>query len=71
MTYARCTDCGYAVPIVPPYETAWPEKIGQGMLICPACGNNNVEVAVKQEKIGRNQPCPCGSGKKFKKCHGK
>ena len=23
-----------------------------------------------KEKIGRNQPCPCGSGKKFKKCHG-
>ncbi|GAI78519.1 unnamed protein product [marine sediment metagenome] len=22
-------------------------------------------------KIGRNDPCPCGSGKKFKKCHGK
>jgi preprotein translocase subunit SecA len=21
--------------------------------------------------IGRNEPCPCGSGKKFKKCHGK
>lgn len=21
-------------------------------------------------KIGRNQPCPCGSGKKYKKCHG-
>jgi len=20
-------------------------------------------------KVGRNQPCPCGSGKKFKKCH--
>jgi preprotein translocase subunit SecA len=20
--------------------------------------------------IGRNDPCPCGSGKKFKKCHG-
>tara|TARA_R110000751_G_scaffold5643_8_gene25481 strand:+ start:661 stop:852 length:192 start_codon:yes stop_codon:yes gene_type:complete len=20
-------------------------------------------------KIGRNNPCPCGSGKKFKKCH--
>ena len=33
--------------------------------------------AVKQEpvkvgpKIGRNDPCPCGSGKKFKNCHGK
>ncbi|MEI9933923.1 MAG: SEC-C metal-binding domain-containing protein [Ferruginibacter sp.] len=32
---------------------------------------------VKQEpikvepKIGRNDPCPCGSGKKYKQCHGK
>lgn len=24
-----------------------------------------------QEKIGRNQPCPCGSGKKYKQCHGR
>lgn len=23
------------------------------------------------QKVGRNEPCPCGSGKKFKKCHGK
>lgn len=23
------------------------------------------------DKIGRNDPCPCGSGKKYKKCHGK
>jgi preprotein translocase subunit SecA len=23
------------------------------------------------EGVGRNDPCPCGSGKKFKKCHGK
>ncbi|MDD9874047.1 MAG: SEC-C metal-binding domain-containing protein, partial [Gammaproteobacteria bacterium] len=23
------------------------------------------------KKIGRNEPCPCGSGKKFKQCHGK
>ena len=22
------------------------------------------------EKIGRNDPCPCGSGKKYKQCHG-
>ena len=21
--------------------------------------------------VGRNDPCPCGSGKKFKQCHGK
>lgn len=24
-----------------------------------------------QGKVGRNDPCPCGSGKKYKKCHGK
>jgi hypothetical protein len=23
-----------------------------------------------QPKVGRNEPCPCGSGKKFKRCHG-
>jgi preprotein translocase subunit SecA len=22
------------------------------------------------KKIGRNEPCPCGSGKKYKNCHG-
>ena len=26
---------------------------------------------VKKEKIGRNDPCPCGSGKKYKQCCGK
>jgi preprotein translocase subunit SecA len=25
---------------------------------------------VKGQKVGRNDPCPCGSGKKYKKCHG-
>jgi SEC-C motif-containing protein len=25
---------------------------------------------VRGEKIGRNDPCPCGSGKKYKRCHG-
>ena len=24
----------------------------------------------KEAKVGRNEPCPCGSGKKYKKCHG-
>jgi len=26
--------------------------------------------AIRKEEVGRNEPCPCGSGKKFKKCHG-
>lgn len=29
-----------------------------------------VQAPVRVEKIGRNDPCPCGSGKKFKKCCG-
>jgi len=24
-----------------------------------------------EKKVGRNDPCPCGSGKKYKQCHGK
>ena len=28
------------------------------------------QVVRGEEKVGRNDPCPCGSGKKFKKCHG-
>jgi hypothetical protein len=27
--------------------------------------------AAAQTKVGRNDPCPCGSGKKYKKCHGR
>ena len=25
----------------------------------------------REQKVGRNEPCPCGSGKKYKQCHGK
>jgi hypothetical protein len=25
----------------------------------------------RKSKVGRNEPCPCGSGQKFKKCHGR
>ena len=30
-----------------------------------------VEPVRVEQKVGRNEPCPCGSGKKFKQCHGK
>ncbi|MFA5050669.1 MAG: preprotein translocase subunit SecA [Patescibacteria group bacterium] len=32
---------------------------------------NNVEPINSKQKVGRNDPCPCGSGKKYKKCCGK
>ncbi|CAK2994407.1 preprotein translocase subunit SecA [Vibrio crassostreae] len=40
-------------------------------------GDNEAEAASPQtvvrdeRKVGRNEPCPCGSGKKYKQCHGK
>ena len=44
----------------------------------PEEGESGEDVAVaqkpvtrRQPKIGRNDPCPCGSGKKYKHCHGK
>lgn len=42
-------------------------------------GNNEEAAAAEQQgqpvmrdapKVGRNDPCPCGSGKKYKHCHG-
>lgn len=33
--------------------------------------NGGVTMVREEAKVGRNEPCPCGSGKKFKQCHGK
>jgi hypothetical protein len=31
----------------------------------------NTSSVMKEKKVGRNEPCPCGSGKKYKKCCGR
>jgi preprotein translocase subunit SecA len=47
-----------------------------GAVAAGTVGGGGSSVATKQrvssefDKVGRNDPCPCGSGKKFKKCHG-
>ena len=33
-------------------------------------GNEDKTIRRTADKVGRNDPCPCGSGKKYKKCHG-
>jgi preprotein translocase subunit SecA len=33
-------------------------------------GSDGPKQVVAGQKVGRNDPCPCGSGKKYKKCHG-
>jgi hypothetical protein len=48
---------GLAAPPLPPIDEPFDEP---------------VETFVRTgEKIGRNDPCPCGSGRKYKQCHGK
>jgi preprotein translocase subunit SecA len=41
---------------------------GQAVRQVTAVGTS---AAVAPRKVGRNDPCPCGSGKKYKKCHGR
>lgn len=36
----------------------------------PSKGKTKTEPVRVEKKVGRNDPCPCGSGKKFKHCHG-
>ncbi|WP_459703297.1 SEC-C metal-binding domain-containing protein [Stutzerimonas marianensis] len=36
----------------------------------PHCNHGHDPVRNPLKSIGRNDPCPCGSAKKFKKCHG-
>ena len=40
-------------------------------LAAPALAGQAAGAAGPQGKIGRNDPCPCGSGKKYKRCHGR
>src|SRR5690554_2285467 len=46
-----------------------PEQISRGGVAPPP--PRKVEPVRVEKKIGRNDPCPCGSGKKYKQCHGK
>jgi preprotein translocase subunit SecA len=48
------------------------EQEEQPMFYEAAGGGVSKPQAVKKDrKVGRNDPCPCGSGKKYKKCHGR
>ncbi|MBC8949715.1 MULTISPECIES: preprotein translocase subunit SecA [Xenorhabdus] len=42
-------------------------EVEQGALMSKA----EAQIATGERKVGRNDPCPCGSGKKYKHCHGR
>jgi len=46
-------------------------ELEQARAVSSASGESSAPAQrVTGEKVGRNDPCPCGSGKKYKKCHG-
>lgn len=52
------------------YEEAQEARYRAGMSVSQQ-QQEKKQPYVAEKKIGRNDPCPCGSGKKFKNCHGK
>ena len=73
-------------PAAPPPAAALPQMVAPPVSGAPEVEEPELEVepeapkeiqlpriTIRHEmpKAGRNDPCPCGSGKKFKNCHGK
>jgi len=52
----------------PAMPAAGPRAPGAG---APPPAEQQAPFVREQPKVGRNEPCPCGSGKKFKQCHGR
>lgn len=48
-----------------------PDNMQRKRVVDPTATNKKQQPVVKKKKIGRNEPCPCGSGKKYKKCCGR
>jgi preprotein translocase subunit SecA len=57
--------------VVTPETVELKEVHEQAQVIGAGDGSKKDNSVSKKADVGRNDPCPCGSGKKFKKCHGK
>lgn len=47
-----------------------PDSLGTGKSPDTTATEDKTPFVRDQRKVGRNEPCPCGSGKKYKQCHG-
>jgi uncharacterized protein YecA (UPF0149 family) len=58
-------------------DESWPKKLPEAEVPLPLSAQPppakyvTPQPFIREPKIGRNDPCPCGSGKKYKKCCGK
>jgi preprotein translocase subunit SecA len=50
-----------------------PESVALAVQQAPVSADDDKEAPFRRfgAKVGRNDPCPCGSGKKYKQCHGR
>ena len=46
------------------------EELAHARMAGASAESTAVKQVVRGTKVGRNEPCPCGSGKKYKRCHG-
>ncbi len=53
------------------YRNLERQEVAKGQAVNPKGGEAPKKQPIRKKKIGRNEPCPCGSGKKYKNCHGK
>ncbi|HJP96981.1 MAG TPA: SEC-C metal-binding domain-containing protein, partial [Rhodanobacteraceae bacterium] len=65
MEFQHAQSTGYDAPPRPGAEAGQPQPGAEGGAVATAA-----PVVRAGPKIGRNDPCPCGSGKKYKHCHG-
>jgi preprotein translocase subunit SecA len=59
-----------AAPRVAPPPPVAPAARGPAPALSSSLGPVGRQAAATVPEVGRNDPCPCGSGKKYKKCHG-
>ncbi len=59
-----------AEPTVPLAPRSEPKVVGAGRGVANLAAASASMTNADLTSVGRNDPCPCGSGKKFKKCHG-
>ncbi|MCE9601988.1 MAG: preprotein translocase subunit SecA [Gemmatimonadetes bacterium] len=57
-------------PAVPQAPRSEPKVVGAGRGVTNLAAGKPHVTDADLANVGRNDPCPCGSGKKFKKCHG-
>ncbi|KAA3634379.1 MAG: hypothetical protein DWP97_07260, partial [Calditrichaeota bacterium] len=67
-THKDASNMGFAQNAV---QTPDGSQTSSPMAQASQAGNQARTIKHDQPKVGRNDPCPCGSGKKYKKCHGK